>query len=62
METAKFVELVERMREAQKNYFKTKERNQLTRSIILEELVDKEIEEFKRQKPAPPKEGTLNFE
>lgn len=61
METAKFVDLVENMRQAQKNYFKTRDKKQLTRSIILEDLVDKEIETFKSQKPAPPQEGTLNF-
>lgn len=53
METTKFVNLVENMRQAQKNYFKTRDKKQLTRSNILEDLVDKEIEEFKRQKPAP---------
>lgn len=62
METSKFVDLVENMRQAQKNYFKTRDKKQLTRSIILEELVDKEIEEFKRQKPALSLEGTLNFD
>lgn len=61
METTKFVDLVENMRQAQKNYFKTRDKKQMTRAIILEDLVDKEIEAFKRQKPAPPQEGTLNF-
>lgn len=61
METTKFVDLVENMRQAQKNYFQTRDKKQMTRAIILEDLVDKEIEAFKRQKPAPPQEGTLNF-
>lgn len=52
MEMTKFVNLVENMRQAQKNYFKTRDRKQMTRAIILEELVDKEIEELKSQKPA----------
>lgn len=51
METAKFVDLVENMRQAQKNYFKTRDKKQMTRAIILEELVDKEIEVFKQTMP-----------
>lgn len=61
IETTKFVDLVENMRQAQKNYFKTRDKKQMTRAIILEDLVDKEIEAFKRQKPAPQIEGTLRF-
>lgn len=61
MEMNKFVDLVENMRQAQKNYFATHDKKKLTRAIILEELVDKEIEEIKGQRPAPPVEGTLNF-
>lgn len=60
METTKFVDLVENMRQAQKNYFKTRDKKQLTRSIILEDLVDKEIEAFKRQKPAPQELDLFN--
>lgn len=61
MEITKFVDLVENMRQAQKNYFKTRDKKQMTRAIILEELVDKKIEAFKSQKPEPPEKGTLHF-
>lgn len=61
MEITKFVDLVENMRQAQKNYFQTRDKKQMIRAIILEELVDKEIEAFKRQKPAPSWEGTLHL-
>lgn len=61
MEITKFVDLVENMRQAQKNYFQTRDKKQMIRASILEELVDKEIEAFKRERPAPPVEGKLNF-
>lgn len=49
MEIEKFVDLVERMRDTQTSYFKTKNRNTLQRSIILEGLVDEEIKQFREE-------------
>ena len=61
MNIDKFVDLVENMRQAQKNYSMTNEKKHKIRAGILEELVDLQIEEYKGEKPAPPQEGTLNF-
>lgn len=47
MDVEKFIDLVERMRDAQRNWFKTKNRNALQRSIILEGLCDQEIAEYR---------------
>ena len=47
MDIAKFIDLVERMREAQTTWFKTKNRNALQRAIILEGLCDEEIKTYK---------------
>ena len=56
----KFVEMVETMREAQTNYFKTRHRNYLQRSMILEGLVDKMIQEHHEETdPKFPKEQDL---
>lgn len=49
METKEFVALVEQMRMAQKEYFKTRNRNVMQRSIMLEGLVDKEIKAFQEE-------------
>jgi|GEM_PF-5833959 len=47
MDVEKFIDLVERMREAQTTWFKTKNRNALQRSIILERLCDEEIKAYR---------------
>jgi len=44
MEHKEFIELVKRMREAQKNYFRTRDYNYLSESKMLERQVDKLIE------------------
>lgn len=49
MEIEKFVDLVERMRDAQTSFFKTKNRNAFQRALILEPLVDEEIKKFKEE-------------
>lgn len=49
MDVEKFVDLVERMRDAQVTYFKTKNRNAFQRALILEPLVDEEIKKFKEE-------------
>lgn len=59
MEIEKFVDLVERMREAQTSYFKTKNNKQLQRSIILEGLVDEKIKEFNQERKAKYQEPDL---
>lgn len=46
MEQEKFIDLVKRMREAQTIYFKTKNKNMLQKSIILEGLVDQDIQQY----------------
>lgn len=59
MEIEKFVDLVERMRDAQTTYFKTKNRNTLQRSIILEGLVDNEIKKFKEEQAGKNRQPDL---
>lgn len=46
MKIYEFVALVEKMRNAQREYFKTRDRRILQRSIMLENLVDNEIKQF----------------
>lgn len=41
----KFYDTVKRMREAQKDYFKTRDRRIMTRAIMLEGVVDEMIKE-----------------
>lgn len=45
MDNEKFFEIVRRMREAQKDYFKTRDRRIMMRSINLESVVDSMIDE-----------------
>jgi len=45
MEHKEFIELVKKMREAQKSYFRTRDYNYLSESKKLERQVDKLIEE-----------------
>lgn len=59
MDIEKFVDLVERMREAQVRYFKTKNRNAFQRALILEPLVDEEIKKYKEEIMAKRKEPDL---
>ena len=59
MDIEKFIDLVERMREAQTTWFKTKNRNALQRSIILEGLCDQEIKEYRSIQKDKFKEPSL---
>lgn len=59
MEIDKFIELVENMREAQSRYFKTRDKRALQRSIILENLCDKEIKEYRDTQISKIKEPDL---
>lgn len=49
MEQTEFIEMVRRMRNAQKEYFKTRSYDALKRSKVLEVAVDKAIEESDEQ-------------
>lgn len=49
MKINEFVALVEKMRNAQREYFKTRDRRILQRSIMLENLVDQEIKHFNNE-------------
>lgn len=49
MDINKFVSLVERMRESQTIYFKTKNYRVFQRALILEGLVDEEIKTFNNE-------------
>ncbi len=57
MTTGEFAELVQKMRTAQKKYFKTKLKSALEESRMLENEVDKILEERERQTQA--KQPTL---
>lgn len=60
MEIEKFIDLVERMREAQRNWFATHKNNFLQRSIILEGLCDKMLQEYREEeKKNKPQEQDL---
>lgn len=59
MDIEKFIDLVERMREAQTTWLKTKNRNALQRSIILERLCDQEIKEYRSIQKDKFKEPSL---
>lgn len=59
MDIEKFVDLVGTMRDAQTLYFKTKNRNTLQRSIILEGLVDEEIRHFKEEQAVKNRQPDL---
>ncbi len=59
MDVEKFVDLVERMRDAQVTYFKTKNRNAFQRALILEPLVDEEIKKFKEEMAAKNRQPDL---
>ena len=54
MDIEKFVDLVERMREAQTTFFKTHNRNAYQRSIILERLCDERIKEYRDEQRKNP--------
>lgn len=57
MTTGEFAELVQKMRTAQKKYFKTKLKSALEESRMLENEVDKILE--KREKQMQAKQPTL---
>lgn len=69
MNNKKFIEKVEMMREAQKQYFKTKDNRILIRCLNLEKLVDDMIAEHYKEKivkiteldlfPPPPTESDI---
>lgn len=59
MDVEKFIDLVERMRDAQTTWFKTKNRNALQRSIILERMCDLEIEAYRSNQKDKFKEPNL---
>lgn len=48
-----FLSTVARMRQAQKDYFKTKDKNVLERSKSLERMVDKQILELLKDQEKP---------
>lgn len=54
-----FVQHVAKMREAQKSYFKTRGKYDLSASMRLERLVDKELEELAPRLPNTPKQTEL---
>lgn len=54
MEHEKFIDTVRRMREAQKEYFRTRERKVLLHSIMLEGAVDKMISDHEAWVKAHP--------
>ncbi len=47
MDIEKFINLVERMREAQSTWFRTHNKNALQRSIMLEGLCDEQIKAYR---------------
>lgn len=54
-----FIQHVAKMREAQKSYFKTRGKYDLSASMRLERLVDKELEELATRLPNTPKQTEL---
>lgn len=60
MEIQNFVSLVEEMRTAQKEYFKTRSYTKLTESKSLEIAVDKAVREMKKEAVEIPQEE-FNF-
>lgn len=54
-----FIQHVAKMREAQKGYFKTRSKYDLSASMRLEKLVDKELEELAHRLPNTPKQTEL---
>lgn len=59
MNTEKFIDTVKRMRDAQKEYFKTKNRKVMLHSMMLEGAVDKMIEEHEEWQRAHPVQRDL---
>ena len=60
METEKFIDLVRRMREAQKEYFRTRDRKVMLHAMMLENTVDNVISEhINKQKPQQPEQLTF---
>lgn len=69
MQNEKFIEKVEMMREAQKQYFKTRDNRILMRCLNLEKIVDDMIAEHYKEKivniteldlfPTPPNESDI---
>ena len=54
-----FIKHVAKMREAQKGYFKTRSKYDLSASMRLEKLVDKELGELTPRLPNTPKQTEL---
>ena len=46
MQIDKFVDIVERMRQAQNEWFRTHNKNAFQRALILEKIVDKDIKDW----------------
>lgn len=57
-----FIQMVKQMREAQTDYFKTRNRNSLQRSIMLEKIVDKMIKEHEDEANTKSTQMTINFD
>lgn len=57
-----FIQMVKQMREAQTDYFKTRSRNSLQRSIMLEKIVDKMIKEHEDEANTKSTQMTINFD
>ncbi len=55
----KFIDLVKRMRAAQKDYFRTRDRRIMQHSICLEGAVDKCIQEHEEYRKNHPKQLDL---
>lgn len=54
IETEKFIDLVKRMRQAQKEYFRTRDRRVMQHAICLEGAVDKCIMDYDAYKKEHP--------
>ena len=54
-----FLELVEKVRTTQKEYFRTRDRNVLRQSQALERRLDSEIQRIKEESGKAPKQGNL---
>lgn len=60
-EIDEFIMHVAKMRDAQKNYFKSRGKYNLSASIRLEKIVDKELEVLTQRLPNTPKQTEIHF-
>lgn len=58
-EIDKFVDTVQRMREAQQEYFRTRNKKVMIHSMMLEGAVDMMLKEYKGTPPPQPQQPSL---